>query len=227
METKVCKKCGDILTIDKFGIDKSKKDNISIYCKECNRKNYEKKIPKSKEEMIERRKQYNKQYSKQNVEQMKLWVKKYAEKNKILIAERKRKYYEDNLEILKSQNKIWRGDNRDKCNIIGISRRTKKRNLLSNLTSEQWINIRSYFNEECSYCGKKLPLAQEHFIPLTKGGEFTLNNIIPSCKSCNSSKTTKDFFEWYPTYKFYSKKREKNILKFLGIDDDIQQLKII
>lgn len=91
----------------------------------------------------------------------------------------------------------------------------------------QWEEIKKHFDYKCAYCGKDLPLAQEHFLALSKEGEYTLNNIIPSCKSCNSSKATKDFFKWYPNYKNYSKKRERAILKFLGYTDENQQLKII
>ena len=99
-----------------------------------------------------------------------------------------------------------------------------KRKLSSTLTLAQWENMKMHFNNKCAYCGKELPLAQEHFLALTKGGEYTVNNIIPSCKTCNSSKCNKDFFTWYPKYKYFSKKREKIILKFLNYKNEIQQL---
>lgn len=79
----------------------------------------------------------------------------------------------------------------------------------------------------CTKCGRDLPLSQDHFIPLSKGGEYTLNNIIPACVHCNSSKHIQSFFEWYPKYKYYSSNREKKILIFLGFKNGNQQLKII
>ena len=45
---------------------------------------------------------------------------------------------------------------------------------------------------------------------------LTAKNIIPSCKRCNSSKSNKDFFEWYPQYEYYSKENENFILSYLG-----------
>jgi 5-methylcytosine-specific restriction endonuclease McrA len=85
------------------------------------------------------------------------------------------------------------------------------------------------FDNKCAYCGKEKPLAQDHFVPLSKGGEYTNNNIICSCKSCNSSKSDKDFFEWYPEQLFYSKEREAKILKYLNYDKktQTQQLALI
>ncbi len=59
-------------------------------------------------------------------------------------------------------------------------------------------------------------LHQDHFIPLTKGGGYTKENIIPACRSCNASKQNADFEEWYPQYEYYSKEREQKILDYMG-----------
>lgn len=103
-------------------------------------------------------------------------------------------------------------------------RRTFKRQLPSTLTDMQWLTIKKQFNNRCAYCNRELPLEMEHFIPLSKLGEFSVNNIICACKPCNSSKGNKDFFEWYSKHDYYSKKREKFILKFLNYKDGIQQI---
>ena len=58
-------------------------------------------------------------------------------------------------------------------------------------------------------------LHQEHFIPLSKGGGYTHNNIIPACRSCNSSKWNNNFFDWYPKQEFYSEEKENFILNFI------------
>ena len=49
----------------------------------------------------------------------------------------------------------------------------------------------------CAYCGEEKILHKDHFVPLSKGGEFTHNNVVPSCACCNVSKSNNDFFEWY------------------------------
>ena len=35
METKICKKCGKELPVDKFYKNKSQKDGFGYYCKDC------------------------------------------------------------------------------------------------------------------------------------------------------------------------------------------------
>jgi len=164
--------------------------------------------------------------------------KKYRDAHKEIEAARSKRYYENNQEkvkkylkvnkvIIAKKHKEYVKNNRDRHNILEQRRQAKKKQLLHTLTCIQWENIKLHFDNRCAYCGKESPLQQEHFLALSKNGEYTLNNIIPSCKYCNNSKKAKNFFEWYPKYKYHSKKREKVILSFLGYKNGMQQLKII
>lgn len=120
------------------------------------------------------------------------------------------------------------GKRKSKCfscqNILNNNRRTKIKNGIYTLTPADWENCKKHFDFKCAYCGLEKKLAQEHFFPLFKGGEYTPKNIVPACSSCNSSKGTKDFFEWYPQHESYSSSREKKILKYLDIKDNTQQI---
>lgn len=70
-------------------------------------------------------------------------------------------------------------------------RNSKKKNLPATLTKEEWENILEKHNYSCVYCGiSNVPLAQEHWIPMSKGGGYTVDNIVPACKRCNSRKHT-------------------------------------
>lgn len=102
--------------------------------------------------------------------------------------------------------------------------RKKKLSMINGLTAKQWETIKQDFNNKCAYCGEEKPLAHEHFIPIYNKGEYTINNIIPSCKACNTSKFSNKFEDWYPNYKYYSKERAKFILKYLRYKDGMQQI---
>lgn len=200
--------------------------------------------------------QYKKTYREDNKIKASQYSKIWRENNKEILIEQKHEYYdghkelwttrsklynEEHKEEIAERNKMWRKENKgldaekhrqyakNNPEIYRINwqkRRAKKLLLLSTLTIEQWETIKDHFNNKCCYCGKELSLAQEHFIPLSKGGEYTLNNIIPCCKQCNSSKHNYDFFEWYPKQSYYNKKRETKILKFLNYQNSNQQLTI-
>ncbi len=50
--------------------------------------------------------------------------------------------------------------------------------------------------QACCYCGAKEPLSVDHLLPKARGGPHTGDNMIWSCKSCNSSKGKKDVLVW-------------------------------
>lgn len=55
-------------------------------------------------------------------------------------------------------------------------------------------------NDVCWYCGKAMSpkqLTKDHVFPRSKGGDNNMDNIIMTCKACNSSKGNMDLFKWY------------------------------
>lgn len=162
-----------------------------------------------------------------NREKISIRGKKYREDNKDKEAKRRNRYYEANKERYSEYQRQWSNANRDIKNSLNQRRKARKRKLPATLTPEQWESTKQHFGNKCAYCGKELPLEQDHFMPLSKGGEYALSNIIPSCKSCNCSKQDKVFFEWYPTFKHYSKARETKILKYLNYTKGVQQLSLM
>lgn len=67
------------------------------------------------------------------------------------------------------------------------------------------MDIRSFFDDErlkmilpqsCCYCGLTDNLAADHIIPRKAGGQDIGENLIWSCRSCNSSKSARDMLEW-------------------------------
>lgn len=143
------------------------------------------------------------------------WYKNNLEKARAISRKAARKYKKLNPEKVKQ----WQQNNPELVRAYCQQYRARKRKLSDTLTVNQWKACKEYFNHSCAYCGKHLKrLHQEHFVPVSKGGGYTANNIIPACKSCNSSKKDSDFFDWYPTRPFYSKLREKRILKYLNYD---------
>ena len=134
-----------------------------------------------------------------------------------------KKYYKANKEQIKTQVAQYQKDNPHISRQANQRRKARKKEVLSTLTIKEWDKIKIYFNNSCAYCGMTeeehleelgQQLHQEHFVALSKGGAYTHNNIIPSCRNCNSSKNNTDFFEWYPKQESYSVKREKKILAY-------------
>lgn len=68
------------------------------------------------------------------------------------------------------------------------------------------LQVSSLFKDErlkmengarCVYCGSTENLSVDHLFPRIKGGADNVENLVCSCKSCNSSKGKKDLMVWY------------------------------
>jgi len=59
----------------------------------------------------------------------------------------------------------------------------------------EWLLERDQ-NNVCIYCGKADALTTDHILPQIYGGEDIPDNVVRVCKSCNSSKGHKGFYEW-------------------------------
>lgn len=201
---KICPICKRELpfTLEYFARKIKGTDILNSQCREC--KNIEKRKYRKSETNLEKGREYQKAYFLKN-------------KDKELLRYKEQYHKRKNTEQYKENKKA-----RDQ------RRRAVKNGTYADYSIKEWEECKEHFNHQCAYCGGKTELSQDHFIPLSKGGELTINNAIPSCKKCNSSKRDRDFFEWYKAQPFYSKTRERKILRYLNYDpqNHEQQLKL-
>jgi hypothetical protein len=61
--------------------------------------------------------------------------------------------------------------------------------------------IRMSLPQECVYCGSVDYLSIDHIVPTNRGGADTGDNAIWACRRCNSSKSDRDLFAWWFTYR--------------------------
>lgn len=255
MVHKTCNVCKEEFpaTTDYFYESKNGKFGLYARCKECVLKAQKKYVRNNPE----KRKETTKKYNEANKEKVKKIHNDYWSLNKERFSQWRKTRRLEHYEEFLVREKEYRENRRDQINeikrkyrisdkakqvrrryfqtpkgkeLILVNRQKRmalKKSLPINFDMKTWEETLLYFNNQCAYCGKETDLEQEHFIPLTKNGEYTRNNIIPACKSCNCSKKDRDFFKWYPRYKYYSKRREQKILKYLNYKDDTQQLALL
>ena len=119
----------------------------------------------------------------------------------------RRKWSEKNKDRLREYNRQYRENNRDKHNAKEGRRRARKRNLPDTFTGEEYSEIRECFFNLCSICESDFE-HMDHFIPLASGhGGTFYGNMVPLCRSCNTSKKDSNPFEWANNL---SKKQREN-----------------
>lgn len=164
------------------------------------------------------------EYYRENKDAIAIKSREYYINNKDAKRRYDKRYKAENKEATYLKNKEWRENNREKDRLSKQRYKARKLNLEHDFTTCEWEECKVYFNKECAYCGVVDDLAQEHFIPVSKGGGYVVGNILPSCKSCNSQKHAIDFFEWYPNHSGYSMERENKIIRYLNEVDELKAI---
>ncbi len=68
------------------------------------------------------------------------------------------------------------------------------------LTFEQWQEILEKYGHRCAYCGAPDAKTMDHVVSIKAGGLHTASNVVPACKSCNSSKQAKRWVPLKPSF---------------------------
>ncbi|WP_369802354.1 HNH endonuclease [Leucobacter sp. PH1c] len=68
--------------------------------------------------------------------------------------------------------------------------------MVNDLSSAEWEELRAAWGC-CAYCGALEAALQKDCIqPISRGGRYTLENVVPACPSCNASKHTNEVTAW-------------------------------
>lgn len=63
------------------------------------------------------------------------------------------------------------------------------------LSDEQWSALVQAWGG-CAYCGALGSLQRDCVLALSRGGRYTLDNIVPACRTCNASKCNDEVTAW-------------------------------
>lgn len=183
---KKCKKCRKTKSLDKFVKNKSCTDGTEGTCLECART-----LQKSNPKYAEQHRESARKWEIAHREQRRQIERNRYAKNSPEITETKKKWRQDNPEKVKEIRKRTYENNKEKSFI----RAHKRRTLIGNATAEDIKELKSSYGF-CVYCNKKVKLEIDHIKPITLGGTNDVENLVPVCRSCNSSKRNKTLLSW-------------------------------
>lgn len=207
-ETKKCTKCGIEKTIDEFYKDKKSKDGRKTDCKKCRLISVKKwvkdnpdKAKKNKSNWYqknrERLRKEDAMHYKENAEKIKENVRIWSENNKERKNRTTDRWHKMHPERGRASRNKWEKLNPDKIAITKRNRYLREINSGDIWTPEQETELINDYCNRCAYCGKYLDHPTiDHVIPLFSGGNNSMENIVPACTSCNSSKGKKSLLIW-------------------------------
>lgn len=190
---KRCSKCTIELPIEAFSLRAT--GYRTSACRPC--RNETEKARQAKNP--ERHRAQVKAWREKNLEQSKAYQKKYHrelyEKNRVFICARNAAWVKLNPEKQAARTKRWRQAHPLECRAYEHRARTRRFGrktveLIPNF--ERWLKTNG---DLCVYCHGEFE-AIDHVVPLSRGGTNHEDNLVPACKSCNSSKGTKLLSEW-------------------------------
>lgn len=122
--------------------------------------------------------------------------KSHAAANRARILAYQARYYTAHTDKVKANVSAYRKANPDKKRHLENRRRVRKvGNGGSHTVSERREKF-AQLGDVCYYCGESKPLTVDHDVPLARGGTDNIDNILPSCRSCNSRKNTRTAAEY-------------------------------
>lgn len=75
-------------------------------------------------------------------------------------------------------------------------RRRRMAKVEHDLTPEQWAALVAAWGG-CAYCATVAERYQRDCIqPISRGGRYTVGNVVPTCASCNASKCNVEVTSW-------------------------------
>jgi 5-methylcytosine-specific restriction endonuclease McrA len=64
------------------------------------------------------------------------------------------------------------------------------------LTAEQWAALKGAW-QGCAYCGAaEGALQRDCVMAISRGGRYTIDNVVPACAKCNTSKCNDEVTGW-------------------------------
>jgi len=191
---KTCTVCKLNLPVEAFNKASKAKDGLQVRCRECSRLNnlqwYQNNKEHHKVKVLSHRKD--------NPDLVSYWRKKWQQTEQYREYSRMyqlnyRKLFPDRVKA--TETKRNQTDTRKHSFKLKTYRR---RGAVGSHSLAEWQEKLAEYHNKCAYCTQDAA-TRDHRIPLIKGGTNFIDNIVPACFSCNSSKGAKtdmEFIAW-------------------------------
>ena len=92
------------------------------------------------------------------------------------------------------------------------------------LTDAQWTALAAAWGG-CAYCGTTgTPLQRDCILAISRGGRYTLENVVPACGPCNASKSNGEVTRWLRRRRFDER---QFLLRHIAISQGLAAVRLI
>ena len=187
------------MSVTEFCKSSTAKDGFANLCKPC-KKEYDRQYVAKNKDRLDKQKsdyrktpeakalkaKYDKEYRDRNKKKIYDRQKKWVKENKERIKKQRKEYYRANKAKKAQYDEDYRKNNYDKRRVYEQKRRaTKLNNGTFKILDKE---IKRLYDSPCAWCHSQDDITADHLVPLARGGAHSIGNLIPLCRSCNSSK---------------------------------------
>lgn len=196
-QTKVCSKLENclhpkgvnaLLPITDFYREKRNKSGRRADCKYCVRS----KVDEWRVKNPQKAKELSGKWRKEHPDEFRDYLNRWQKSNKDKVSLYGKRYRDKHPEKEREHARQQRIKFPERLRKNKQNRRAREANAISQLTLTEWQWLLDQSKNRCVYCGKHEDdcrrLEQDHIVPVTKGGGYTITNIVPACRSCNARK---------------------------------------
>jgi 5-methylcytosine-specific restriction endonuclease McrA len=120
--------------------------------------------------------------------QIKAYMKAYRKENAEKLREQNTAWRLRNPERYEAMRQAWRDEHKAERAHQEGQRRVRKKGNGGSHTFAEWVAKCETFSWRCVYCDSGAQMTRDHDVPISRGGSDNIDNIVPACGSCNSSK---------------------------------------
>lgn len=199
---KQCTKCEKVKPLDEFYLWGANRVGYTSRCKDCLSEYHQQHYEENKPRIQARNKAYQEAHRE---ELLAYFSRRYAENKEAIEAKRKVYYANNRARIIQYNRELhkrnrernirisqqWHASHREESRTIKRRFRAKVAGARNHHTLKEWLDLVKQFDFHCLACGLRFTLDElttDHIVPLSLGGENSIDNIQPLCSSCNASK---------------------------------------
>lgn len=178
---KTCPKCAVEKLSDDFQKNKSRKDGLHTYCRECSNSMARAKYAANPEPVIARSRKYHQNHPEWSKATLRKW---HVENREYRLQKLKERLATD-PEFVEYRREVQNRSERERRARIAKATVTK-------VTKKDYEEILKTYNSSCWICEKPLDkVVWDHVHPVSKGGTHSIDNLRPACGPCNTRKNSK------------------------------------